>query len=201
MTRQGCEGGVMALLHTISSVVRLPLRTVGKVVSATTSLLPGHKGAATPPPTDAAPVPAPAPAPATRKTPVVKPPSKGPVAPTTKASTTKAPSAAKLAEPATKGPTPDPAAPAAPVKKTAPAKKAAAKKAPAQKPAEKPAEKPAAKPAEKPAATLPPPVVEPEPAPVTSIDADAADEVVTVTPADVAGAMGSDLDEQPPSSS
>ncbi|WP_211357108.1 hypothetical protein [Nocardioides rubriscoriae] len=162
----------MALLHTISSVVRLPLRAVGTVVSTAVSLLPGHTSAPTPSPTDAAPVAPATPVPAARAT-----------------------------APAATGPTPDPAAPAAPSAaatkapaKKAPAKKAAAKKAAVKKPA-------AAKPAAAPAATLPPPVVEPEPAPVTDIDAKAADEVVTVTPADIAATMGTALDEESTSSS
>jgi len=72
----------------------------------------------------------------------------------------------------------------------APAKKAAVKKAPATK---APAKKAAAKktPAKKTTAK--------KAAPVTKIDAAAAREDVSVTPADVAGSMGTDLDDRSPS--
>ncbi|MFB9314746.1 hypothetical protein [Nocardioides plantarum] len=186
----------MALLHTISSVVRLPLHLAVKTVGTVAGLVPGHGAKAAPAPTD---VKSPA-APATPVAePVAKPAAKGPVTP------------------ASAGPTPDPAAPAprAPARKP-PAKKAPAKKAPAAtvaEPATKapaadpvapaPAKKSAAGAAKKavPATKAAAPAPEPEPTPVTAIDAEALDDEVDVTPADIARSMGSQLDDRPPSPS
>ena len=185
----------MALLHTISSVVRLPLRVAGKSVSTVTGLIPGMKTRSTPAPTDVKAPDVAGNARGAAPAPVQKPAAKGPVSPSTGATPDPAAPAAPKKAPAKKSPAPSakkatPAQEPAPAEaSSAPAKQAAAPDATATKATKAPAKKSPSKKA------APKPALEPIGDSGTEIDAAADTTDVKVTPADIAASIGSQLSE------